>query len=300
MPPLNASNGKSRVTVFPWYGGKYIHLNFILPKLPRTKRYCEHYGGSMAVLLNKVPSELETYNDLNGDLVNFFRVLRSQGRDLQSLLELTPYSREEYAKAVDPPAGLGEVERARRFYIRARQSVGGLKEKPTVGNWKRSVTDSHSGVPGEVSSWLSGVSVLPEIVERILQVQIDNRPALETIEQYDSRETLHYLDPPYPHESRSGGYSVYSHEMTNEDHERMARKCREVEGWVAISGYECPLYTKLFPPDQWIKSLDEIKRAPSARHGETPERQEVLWTNYDPISFARNIPKNRKTFSLFD
>src|SRR5438034_2900464 len=88
------SNGK-RVIAFGWYGGKYSHLDWLLPLLPNCRHYCEPFGGSAAVLINREPSPVETYNDLDGEVVNFFRVLREQKDTLIEQIGLTPFSRAE-------------------------------------------------------------------------------------------------------------------------------------------------------------------------------------------------------------
>ena len=107
-----------RLIAFSWYGGKYNHLNWLLPLLPEAHHYCEPFAGSAAVLLNRAPSSVETYNDLDGEVVNFFRVLREEGDALTEAISLTPYSREEYVKAVtEPTENLSNLERARLFYV---------------------------------------------------------------------------------------------------------------------------------------------------------------------------------------
>lgn len=85
-----------KVIAFGWYGGKFSHLDWLLPLLPKTTHYCEPFGGSAAVLLNREPSPVETYNDLDGDVVNFFRVLRDDHEALIEAIGLTPFSREEF------------------------------------------------------------------------------------------------------------------------------------------------------------------------------------------------------------
>lgn len=119
----------NKVIAFGWYGGKYSHLDWLLPLLPQTKHYCEPFGGSAAVLLNKEPSPVETYNDIDSELVNFFRVLRDQKEALIEAIGLTPFSREEFELAIAPPVqDISDVERARRFFIRARQVRSGLAQ----------------------------------------------------------------------------------------------------------------------------------------------------------------------------
>ncbi len=109
-----------RSIAFGWYGGKYSHLDWLLPLLPATRHYCDVFGGSAAVLINREPSPVETYNDIDSELVNFFRVLRDRKDALIEAIGLTPFSREELTLACTPPDGpISDLERARRFFVRA-------------------------------------------------------------------------------------------------------------------------------------------------------------------------------------
>lgn len=183
---------------FGWYGGKFNHLGWLLPLLPPSTHYCEPFGGSAAVLLNRHPDPLETYNDLDGEVVNFFRVLRDRPDDLIRAIGLTPFSREELRRASrEPTANLGELERARRFFVRARQVRTGLAQTASAGRWAHCKLTSRAGMAGAVSRWLGSVEGLSEIVQRLLRVQIEQAPAIEVIHRYDSPETLFYCDPPY-------------------------------------------------------------------------------------------------------
>lgn len=178
---------------FGWYGGKYSHLGWLLPLLPETQHYCEPFGGSAAVLINREPSPVETYNDLDSEVVNFFRVLRDQKEALIEQIGLTPFSREEFEQAIDEPTeGLTEIERARRFYIRARQVRTGLAQKASTGRWAHCLLTSRAGMAGAVSRWLGAVEDLSLIAQRLLRVQIEHAPAIEVIQRYDSKETLFY------------------------------------------------------------------------------------------------------------
>src|SRR5919108_2460255 len=110
-----------KVIAFGWYGGKFSHLDWLLPLLPKTTHYCEPFGGSAAVLINRAPSPVETYNDVHGEVVNFFRVLREQKDALIEAIGLTPFSRAEFELAIARSTEeLSPVERARRFFVRAR------------------------------------------------------------------------------------------------------------------------------------------------------------------------------------
>src|SRR5205807_962099 len=144
-----------RLIAFGWYGGKYSHLDWILPLLPPCHHYCEPFGGSAAVLLNRPPAAVETYNDLDGEVVNFFRILREQKDQLVEAIGLTPFSREEFFYACSTPDGpISNFERARRFFIRARQVRTGLAQTASLGRWANCKNTSRAGMSGVVSRWL--------------------------------------------------------------------------------------------------------------------------------------------------
>lgn len=264
---------------FGWYGGKYSHLDWLLPLLPKTTHYCEPFGGSAAVLLNREPAPVETYNDIDGQVVNFFRVLRDQKDELIQAIGLTPFSREEFHIAIsNDHEGVSDLERARRFFVRARQVRTGLAQTASVGRWAHCKLTSRAGMAGAVSRWLGSVDHLPEIVQRLLRVQIENDQATDIIQRYDSPETLFYCDPPYPHDSR-GDSKAYAYEMTDDEHRQLAGVLRSVKGKVALSGYDCTLMQQLY--DDW----NCIKAPQKQCHSVKELRQEVLWVNYDlPIS----------------
>lgn len=263
-----------RIIAFGWYGGKYSHLEWLLPLLPESNHYCEPFGGSAAVLLNREPAPVETYNDIDGEVVNFFRVLRDEKDALIEAIGLTPFSREELRRACEEPTALlAPLERARRFFVRARQVRTGLAQTASEGRWANCVGTSRAGMAGAVSRWLGSVEGLAPIVERLLRVQIENRPALDVIKTYDSPDTLFYCDPPYPHASR-GDSKAYKFEMSDMDHIRLARLLHSLQGKVAISGYRCDLMDKLYGDWQSIEAETRLV------HSVKQPRTEVLWVNY--------------------
>ena len=273
----NAAKRRRKMIAFGWYGGKYVHLDFILPHLPAdAEHFCDVYGGSAAVLINRVPAQVETYNDLDTELVNFFNVLRGQPDELIRSIGLTPFSREELAKACRPANGLMPLERARRFYVRARQTRTGLAQTSSEGRWAHCVLTSRAGMAGAVSRWLGSVEGLPEIAQRLQRVQIENAPGLEVIQRYDTARTLFYLDPPYVHNSR-GDTVAYGHEMSDDDHRELANLLHRIEGRAVLSGYRCPLYDELFA--EW-RRVDAPERICNSSKG---IRTESLWMNFDPI-----------------
>lgn len=276
---------------FGWYGGKFSHLSWLLPLLPTCHHYCEPFGGSAAVLLNRRPSPIETYNDLDGEVVNFFRVLRDEKNSLVEAIGLTPFSREEFDLACRLDSALSPLERARRFYVRARQVRTGLAQTATIGRWANCKNTSRAGMSGVISRWLGAVEHLPEIAERLIRVQIENRPALDAIRLYDSHNTFFYCDPPYVHSTR-GDSKAYSYEMTNEQHSELACVLSSVKGSVAVSNYQCDFMDELYPPHKWKKTVS----GPKTNHATKGKRVEVLWTNYDPKDIAGENDGNGQLF----
>lgn len=270
----NGQRTAKRKIAFGWYGGKFNHLNWLLPLLPHCHHYCEPFGGSAAVLLNREPSPVETYNDIDGELVNFFKVLREQKEALIEAIGLTPFSRKEFALAIaNPLSPITNLERARRFFVCARQVRTGLAQTASIGRWANCKNTSRGGMSGAVSRWLGSVEGLAEIAERLLRVQIENRPALEVIKLYDDQDTLFYCDPPYPHETR-GDIKAYKYEMSNEEHLLLAKLLSNVKGKVAISSYRGNIMDELF------KGWRRIEAPAKMAHSIKKMRTEVLWVNY--------------------
>lgn len=266
---------KRKLIAFGWYGGKYSHLGWLLPLLPKCGHYCEPFGGSAAVLINREPSPVETYNDIDGDVANFFRVLRDDTEEILKAIALTPFSREEFRIAIEKPRDeLTDMERARRFYVRARQVRTGLAQTASNGRWANCLNTSRKGMSGAVSRWLGSVEGLEQVAERLLRVQIENSDAIDVIRRYDSENTLFYCDPPYPPEIR-GDIRAYSYEMNAIDHKNLAKVLRKCKGNVALSGYKCNLLDELYPGWNCIKA--PIKNCQSVKR----PRQEVLYVNYD-------------------
>ncbi|MCY3668882.1 MAG: DNA adenine methylase [Chloroflexota bacterium] len=272
VSPRRRPKGQHKIA-FGWYGGKFSHLGWLLPLLPKARHYCEPFGGSAAVLLNREPSPVETYNDLDGEVTTFFRTLRAQPDELVRQIAFTPFSREEFYIACQNETGLTDLERARRFFVRARQVRTGLAQSATLGRWANCRLTSRAGMSGVVSRWLGSVDSLPEIAERLLRVQIENRPADDVIRLYDDEETLFYCDPPYPHESR-GDKRAYGDEMSDEGHRSLAELLNKVKGKVAISGYRCELMEDIYSEFRRIDAPEKLC------HSVKTARFESLWVNF--------------------
>ena len=290
----HAQERRSKMIAFGYYGGKFSHLDFILPLLPNSfTHFCEPFGGSAAILINRPPAPVETYNDLDSEVVNFFDCLRDHSDELIRAISLTPFSREELVKACRNETHLSKVERARRYFVRARQTRTGLAQTSSEGRWAHCVLTSRAGMAGAVSRWLGSVEGLSQIVQRLQRVQIENAPAIEVIHRFDSPETLFYCDPPYPHEARTDK-KAYGFEMANHEHEELAEVLHSVKSAVAISSYRCPLMDRLYK--DWIR-VDASTRLCNSSKG---ERMESVWMNYDPAVYTETpdyiFPENVYVF----
>lgn len=144
-----AAKAGGKLIAFGLYDGKFSHLSWLLPLLPDCHHYCEPFVGSAAVLPNRKPSPVETYNDVDGEVVNFFRVLREKPEMVTMAVGLTPFFREEPVTAVSKDAGrISDVERARRFHVRARQTRTGLAQTASLWRWANCKNTSRAGMSG--------------------------------------------------------------------------------------------------------------------------------------------------------
>ena len=293
-PPIARLSEKKKLIPFGWYGGKFSHLDWLLPLLPRCHHYCEPFAGSGAVLLNRDPSPVETFNDLDGEVVSFFRVLREDKARLIEVIGLTPFAREEFALACDLSPDLPPLERARRFYVRARQVRTGLAQTASIGRWANCKNTSRAGMSGVISRWLGAVEDLPAVAERLLRVQIENRPATDVIQLYDSPTTLFYCDPPYVHSTR-GDSKAYGFEMTDRQHHDLATVLNAVRGMAAFSNYQAKILDDLYPAPKWHKTISPAR----TNHSTKDKRVEILWTNYNPHKIKPNgPPPNGELFDI--
>lgn len=264
------------LTPFPYFGGKASLLNEITARIPAHTHYIEPFGGSGAVILNKEPSAIETYNDLDGEVVSFFRVLRSSPEELADQILLTPYSRTEFQEA-KVVWGDSEIERARKFYIRIRQGFN-ASSRSTCG-WRREVKASR-GTPCS-RSWRNTVPVLAMVAERLGGVQIENMDAFTLIKDCDSPDAFFYLDPPYMLKTRKYK-KAYAHEMSDSAHFELLELVKRLKGKVLLSGYDSELYANELR--SWYRDEIQIKANSCKKM-----RTEVLWANY-PMHVSYQLP----------
>lgn len=269
-----------RRPVLRWHGGKWKLAPFIIQNLPPHRIYVEAFGGAASVLLRKSRSYAEIYNDLDGNVVNLFEVLRSDlAEELIRRLELTPYSRDEFESAYqssDDP-----VEEARRLVVRSFMGFGSDGFNRNVRTGFRAASNRSGTTPAH--DWVNYPENLRAIVKRLQGVVIERRPAAEVFCQHDGPETLHYLDPPYMPETRSNKsrksgerYHAYAHEMTEVDHRDLLAQIQSLQGAVVISGYPTDLY------DNALAGWHRIECKALADGAQ--KRTEVLWLNPTAIS----------------
>jgi len=224
-----------------YHGGKWNLAPWIISYFPKHRIYTEAFGGGAAVLLRKPRSYAEIYNDLDCEIVNFFWILREHGPALQEKLKLTPFARKEFLSAYKPASDT--IEQARRTVIKSFMGFGSDSIRRKSGfraNSNRSgTTPAHD--------WKNYAEVLPELVERFRGVVIENRTAAEVIKAHDSADTLHYVDPPYVHSTRSAAKNkAYRFEMSDNEHAELSKLLHSIRGHVVVSGYPSTLYSQLY------------------------------------------------------
>lgn len=255
-----------------WHGGKWLLAPWIISHFPAHRIYVEPFGGAASVLLRKSRPYAEIYNDLDDDVVNLFRILRdARGRDLIFGLVHTPYSRLEFEEAyqeTDNP-----IERARKLIIRSFMGFGSDGHNGARMTGFRANSNRSGTTPAH--DWVNYPDHLELIMKRIEGVCIEHRPALEVMKQHDSPDTLHYVDPPYVHSTRSTARNSskknYRHELSDADHRELLGFLKTLSGMVVLSGYPCPLYAENL--SGW-STVEKAALADGAR-----QRTEVLWLN---------------------
>lgn len=263
--------------VLRWHGGKWKLAPWIIGHFPEHRVYVEPFGGAASVLMRKARSFAEVYNDLDGEVVNLFKVLRhpTQAQDLIKLLRLTPFAREEFESSHDVST-VDPIERARCLVVRSYMGFGSDSAHTSGNTGFRAQGPLSKRSPEK--DWTNYPFELRRVIERITGIVVERRPAVAVIARYDAPTTLHYLDPPYlpatrSTKSRKGGqkYHVYQHELSAGDHAELLAFAKSLSGMVVLSGYDAPLYERELA--DWTR--DEI-----ATHADGARpRTEILWLN---------------------
>lgn len=257
----------------PYFGGKMTIGPTIAALLPAHQHYVEPYCGSLAVLLAKAPAKMETVNDLDHELMTWWRIVREQPEALARVCALTPHSRAEYAASVDR-AGLEDLEVARRVWVRLSQGRG-HSLRPGKTGWKHYVYPSGSsiGMPGYLDAY---VERLGAAAARLHAVSLECMPALDVIVKYGAEpDVLLYVDPPYLGSTRDERNN-YRHELkADHEHRELAEALHAARAAVVISGYESDLYDRELYAGWDRTTLSAFTGNSSGKRART----EVLWSN---------------------
>lgn len=262
----------------PYHGGKGRLASWIVSLMPLHRVYVEPFAGSAAVLLAKPASTHEVLNDLDSNVVTFYRALREQPDELERVCRLTPYAREEFERA-DLLAGdcLSDLERARRWWCRTNQSFAHTGSSAT--GWSTSIKRGSNNA----RSVMNRIDRFETVAARLATVTVENMDAVDLIERYSVPDGVIYADPPDLVSTRSaitkrpGG--DYAHEFaTEDDHRRLAAALRASSAAVLLSGYHSALYDDLYQ-DWYRTERTVVRRTSNGRSASQPHVTEVVWSN---------------------
>lgn len=258
-----------------WAGGKGRQLADLLPLIPTTRIYVEAFGGGGSVLLNRPRSDIEVYNDLDGELVNLFRTLRDSELypEFRRQVALMPYARSEFERCLNVDGAGDVVSRAVRFYTLLNQSISG-KRLATTGDWSRNRTVNNA------DAWFRRQDTLNAVADRVRAVQVECRDGLDVIQEWDTRDTTFYLDPPYVLDTR-GGNKYYAVEPGDDFHVRLVEVILAAKGGVVLSGYAHPIYYPLLKAGWCTDTYGQATTMDLAQSfkGTTRQRVEVVYRN---------------------
>lgn len=253
-------------SILNYPGAKWNMVKKITSMMPNHKSYLEPFFGSGAVLFNKSRSMIETVNDLDMDIINFFKVVKERPAELAEAISLTPYAREIFDNSHENH-GVDEFDKALRFAIRSRMGHGFKTYQKTgfkVDIYKREKSYC-------VETWNKMPEIIFEASVRLKQVQIENRPALELIKKFNYNNVLIYADPPYLLNTRGG--KQYRYEMSEQDHIELLATLIDHKGYVILSGYPSEMY------DHELHKWNKIEQRSYNQNGDP--RTEVLWYNFN-------------------
>lgn len=275
---------KKYLNLISYFGGKYPHLQWLTSRFPAGNyHFIDAMCGSANVALN-VNYPLITINDMNNEVINLFRVLRDHFDEFSRLVYFTPFSRAELNNIITDCLNgvqVSDIERARRYFVKSQLGYGANGSQNNhygAGfEWVLHETNYY-----RVDNWNLKLRRLSKIVDRLRHFQIESRDALDLFDSVNRTGNIVYFDPPYLLSLRKSK-KRYLVEQEDDFHMRLAEKINGAKCYVAISGYDSPLYNEIF--HNMHKSSDIIKRANVGKI----ETKECLWTNYNPDVLNGNL-----------
>lgn len=261
------------ITKYP--GSKWSLVKWIISYFPEHHSYLEPFFGSGAVLFNKPRSNIETVNDLDGNVVNLFEWIRKDPERLAHEIYFTPYARQVYEDAFSV-VPKDSFDKAVKFYICLNMGRGFRTTGEKVG-WKNDVQGREKAYASQ--DWRNLPEKIMLAAERLRGVQIENKPAVELIKRFNFPNVLVYLDPPYVLSTRHG--KQYRCEMDDAEQEELLDATLEHKGKVILSGYDNSLYDD---------KLHNWHREETTCYSQVcSKKREVLWMNFEPVGIQLNF-----------
>lgn len=258
-----------------YHGGKGLLYKWILNNAPPHTIYVEPFGGAGSVLLNKTISPIEVYNDKSNGVFSLFYCLKNFFQEFYDIIKSIEYKKEIYEKYLEIYKSesfnlLPIIEKSVACYVVFRQSRAGTA---TTFCWSNRFLQ---GVPEEIYCWETSKNSLIHIHNRLQNVLLFNKDALSLLQEFDSEDTLFYLDPPYIHSKRVSK-NVYKHELTESDHKNLIDCVKSLKGKVMISGYYSDEY------NNWLNSWNYVKKESILHSSHSKSKQtkiEYIWKNF--------------------
>lgn len=254
--------------IMKYPGSKWSLAEWIISFFPTHHSYLEPFFGSGAVLFNKPRSNIETVNDLDCEIVNFFEWVKKDPERIAHEIYYTPYARQVYEDTfVTTPED--SFSRAINFCVQLNMGHGFRANRNKVG-WKNDIQGREKAYAA--MDWGSLPNRILEAAERLRNVQIENKPAIELIKRFNYPKVLIYCDPPYVLKTRYG--KQYKCEMEDIDHIELLQVLLQHKGLVVISGYENKIYQEM---------LSDWHKESTICHTQTGQkRKETVWMNFKP------------------
>jgi DNA adenine methylase len=271
-------------TPITYYGGKQALLKYLLPLIPDHKIYCEPFFGGGAVFFAKEPSEVEIINDINSEVVNFFKVVQTKFAALQKEVQASLHSRKLYKDAMvvyNNPDLFDEVKRAWAFWVATNQGFSSL-----IGSWGFGKDDSKEAAVANKRD-----AFTKEYADRLRKVQVEHNDALKVIDRADSKETFFYIDPPYVN-SDQGHYAGY----TDEDFELLLNKLSKIKGKFLLSSYPSTLLNKFIKKNKW--KVQKNDRYVMVTKLTDKKKTEMMVMNFDPETKGQALIQSLKDLKI--
>lgn len=271
-------------TPITYYGGKQALLKYLLPLIPSHKIYCEPFFGGGALFFAKPPSEVEIINDINSEVVNFFRIVQTKFDLLQKEVRASLHSRELYKQAMvvyNHPEMFDDVKRAWAFWVATNQGFSSL-----IGSWGFGKDDSKEAAVSKKRD-----AFTREYADRLKKVQVENNNALKVIDRADSKDTFLYVDPPYIN-SDQGHYAGYS----EADYKLLLDKLSKVKGKFLLSSYPSKLLNTYIWKHKW--KVQKVNKSVAVTKNTDKVKTEFMVMNYDPAKTTKELIQSLKKLRI--